>query len=71
MRTNNGEQSRSVGINPATRLLLEGPILPRLLKLAAPNIVVVTVLAASSTFDAWFVSHLRFGRPVAAGNSVP
>ena len=41
-----------------TRILLEGPILPRLLRLAAPNIVVVMVLAASSTFDAWFVGRL-------------
>jgi putative MATE family efflux protein len=45
-------------LNPATQSLLEGPILPRLLRLAAPNIVVVMVLAASSTFDAWFVGKL-------------
>jgi putative MATE family efflux protein len=68
MRTTNGLQSRSVSINPTTQLLLDGPILPRLLKLAAPNVVVVTVLAASSTFDAWFVSHL--GSDAIAGVSL-
>ncbi|HEX3247275.1 MAG TPA: MATE family efflux transporter [Chloroflexota bacterium] len=52
----------------STQLLLEGPILSRLLRLAAPNIVVVMVLAASSTFDAWFVG--RLGPEALAGVSL-
>jgi putative MATE family efflux protein len=41
-----------------TRLLLEAPILPTLLRLAAPNVAVTVLLAASSTFDAFFVAGL-------------
>ncbi len=59
-------QPKQVGAQ--TRILLEGPILPRLLRLAAPNIVVVMVLAASSTFDAWFVG--RLGPDALAGVSL-
>jgi putative MATE family efflux protein len=51
-----------------TRLLLEAPILPTLLRLAAPNIVVVVVQAASSTFDAFFVG--RLGPEALAGVSL-
>jgi putative MATE family efflux protein len=51
-----------------TRLLLEAPILPTLLRLAAPNVVVVTVQAASSTVDAFFVG--RLGAEVLAGVSL-
>ncbi|MBI3988584.1 MAG: hypothetical protein HY347_03095 [candidate division NC10 bacterium] len=41
-----------------TRLLLEAPIVPTLLRLAAPNIVVMVFLAATNTFDAYFVGWL-------------
>jgi putative MATE family efflux protein len=41
-----------------TRRMLEGPILPTLLRLAIPNIIVIVVQAASGTFDALFVSRL-------------
>src|SRR5438552_10652722 len=51
-----------------TRLLLEAPILPTLLRLAAPNVLVVVVQAASSTFDAFFVS--RLGAEALAGVSL-
>lgn len=41
-----------------TRLLLEAPILPTLLRLAAPNVVVMVLFAATGTFDAYFVGWL-------------
>src|SRR5689334_9214277 len=51
-----------------TRALLEAPILPTLLRLAAPNVVVVVVQAASSAFDAFFVG--RLGADALAGVSL-
>jgi MATE family, multidrug efflux pump len=41
-----------------TRMLLEAPVLPTLLRLAAPNIVVLSVQAVSGSLDAFFVSRL-------------
>lgn len=41
-----------------TRLLLEGPILPTLLRLAAPNVAVMLLVAAVSTADAFFIGSL-------------
>ena len=42
--------------NSRTRLLLEGPIVPTLLRLAAPNVVVnVVLIASTATVDAHFV----------------
>ena len=41
-----------------TRLLLEGSILPTLLRLAAPNLAVVILVTATSTLDAVFVGAL-------------
>ncbi|MBI4609020.1 MAG: MATE family efflux transporter [Candidatus Rokubacteria bacterium] len=41
-----------------TRLLLEAPIAPTLLRLAAPNVAVMLLVAATSTFDAYFVGWL-------------
>ncbi len=41
-----------------TRRLLDGPILPTLLRLAAPNIVVVLVQVGSATVDTFFVAQL-------------
>ena len=46
------------GPSPRTRLLLEGPILPTLLRLAAPNVAVMVVQAAVTTLDAFFVGWL-------------
>jgi putative MATE family efflux protein len=54
--------------NPRTRLLLEGPVLLTLLRLAAPNVVVVTVQVASTTLDAFFVG--RLGADALAGVSL-
>jgi putative MATE family efflux protein len=51
-----------------TRLLLEAPIVPTLLRLAAPNVAVMVVQAAVSTLDAYFVGWL--GREALAGVSL-
>ncbi len=58
--------------NPAaarTRLLLEGPIVATLLRLAAPNLVVnVVLIAVTATVDAYFVAQL--GSSALAGLSL-
>lgn len=42
-----------------TRLLLEGPIIPTLLRLGAPNVIVnVVLIAVTASVDAHFVGHL-------------
>jgi putative MATE family efflux protein len=53
------------GVTGSTRRLLDGPILPTILRLAAPNIVVVLVQVGSSTVDTFFVSQL--GADILAG----
>ena len=46
-----------------TRLLLEGPIVPTLLRIAAPNLVVnVILIAVTASVDAHFVGRLDGGR---------
>src|ERR1700716_1937094 len=52
-------------LSERTRLLLEAPILPTLLRLALPNIVVVVVQATSSAVDAFYLG--RLGADVLAG----
>src|SRR5262245_13527480 len=45
-----------------TRLLLEGPVVTTLLRLAAPNVVVnVVLIAVTATIDAHFVGRLGAG----------
>src|SRR5262245_26116275 len=51
-----------------TRLLLDGPITPTLLRLAAPNVFVMVAQAAVSALDAYFVGWL--GAPALAGVAV-
>lgn len=46
------------GMNPRTRLLLEGRIVPTLLLLAWPNILVMLAQAATGLVETWFVSRL-------------
>jgi putative MATE family efflux protein len=48
----------AAALSARTRVLLDGPVLPTLLRLAAPNVVVVLVQALSSSFDAYFVGRL-------------
>src|SRR4051794_6675909 len=51
-----------------TRLLLEGPILPTLLRLAAPNVLNLLAIAGMITFDALFLG--RLGADALAGVSL-
>ena len=50
--------SSSPRLNGRTERILHGPILPTLLRLAAPNIVVVVVQALSSAVDAFYLGRL-------------
>jgi MatE len=58
--------------NPAvaarTRLLLEGPILPTLMRLAAPNVLTLLAFAGVITFDGFFLG--RIGTNALAGASL-
>ncbi len=45
-------------VNRRTTLLLEGPIVPTLLRLAWPNILVMVAQASTGLIETWFVSHL-------------
>src|SRR5215813_3441897 len=60
------------GVTPAaaarTKLLLEGPILPTLLRLAAPNILTLLAFAGVITFDGFFLG--RIGTNALAGASL-
>ena len=51
-----------------TRRLLDGPIAPTLLRLAAPNVIVLVVQVALNTLEAYFVGWL--GAEAIAGVSV-
>lgn len=46
------------GMDARTRLLLEGPIAPTLLKLAVPNIIVMMAQASTGMIETWFVGKL-------------
>ena len=41
-----------------TKLLLEGPILPTLLRLAAPNVLTLLAFAGVITFDGFFLGRI-------------
>src|SRR5258708_39590618 len=49
----------TAGLAAGTRALLEAPIPGTLLRLAAPNVVVVTVQAAINILEAVYVGSLR------------
>lgn len=53
-----GSLPGTVTLSPRTRRLLEGPVAPTLLQLAAPNVLVMVLQAAVSTLDAVFVGWL-------------
>jgi putative MATE family efflux protein len=55
-------------VAPRTKLLLEGPILSTLLRLAAPNVLNLLALAGMITFDALFLG--RLGADALAGVSL-
>lgn len=46
------------GMNPRTWRLLHGPIVPTLLRLAWPNILVMTAQASTGLIETWWVSRL-------------
>jgi putative MATE family efflux protein len=56
------------GSGAVTQRLLEGPIAPTLLRLAAPNVVVLAVQTAVNVLEAYFVSGL--GTDALAGVSI-
>src|SRR5450755_265953 len=51
-----------------TKLLLEGPVLPTLLRLSAPNVLNLLAIAGMITFDGLFLG--RLGPDVLAGASL-
>src|SRR4051795_13571787 len=44
--------------SPRTRLLLHGPIVPTLLRMAWPNVLVMMAQASTGLIETWWVSHL-------------
>ena len=55
-------------MDPSTRRLLEGPIAPTLLRLAAPNVIMLVAQVAISVLEAYYVGWL--GADALAGVSV-
>src|SRR3954469_17208872 len=55
-------------LDPRTRLLLEGPIAPTLLKLAAPNMLMMLVQSSVGLIETYFVDKL--GTDALAGMSL-
>lgn len=45
-------------MNPRTRRLLQGAIVPTLLAMAWPNVLVMTAQASTGLIETWWVSHL-------------
>src|SRR3954451_5318891 len=45
-------------LSPRTRLLLQGPIVPTLLRMAWPNVLVMFAQAATGLIETWFVAKL-------------
>ncbi|MET0961888.1 MAG: MATE family efflux transporter [Noviherbaspirillum sp.] len=46
------------GMDPRTRMLLEAPIVPTLLRLGTPNVAVMGAQAAAGLIETWFVGKL-------------
>ena len=47
--------------SPRTQLLLHGPIVPTLLRLAWPNVLVMLAQASTGLIETWFVARLGTG----------
>ncbi len=47
-----------VALDPRTRTLLQGPIVPTLLRMAWPNMLIMLAQAATGLIETWFVSKL-------------
>jgi len=56
--TANVAQAPVVELSPRTRLLLQGPIVPTLLRMAWPNVLVMFAQAATGLIETWFVAKL-------------
>jgi len=48
----------SPAMSPRTRMLLHGPIIPTLLRMAWPNVLVMLAQASTGLIETWWVSHL-------------
>jgi putative MATE family efflux protein len=51
-------QSELSELSPRTRMLLHGPIVPTLLRMAWPNVLVMLAQASTGLIETWWVSHL-------------
>src|SRR6266702_6810202 len=51
-------QSELSELSPRTRMLLHGPIVPALLRMAWPNVLVMLAQASTGLIETWWVSHL-------------
>jgi putative MATE family efflux protein len=51
-------QGPAAAMNPRTRMLLEGPIAPTLIKLAIPNILVMGAQASAGLIETFFIGKL-------------
>jgi putative MATE family efflux protein len=51
-------QSNLAELSPRTRVLLHGPIVPTLLRMAWPNVLVMMAQASTGLIETWWVSHL-------------
>src|SRR5690349_14187782 len=63
-----GKAAASPAAAPRTKILLEGPIIPTLLRLAAPNVLTLLAFAGVITFDGFFLG--RIGTNALAGASL-
>ncbi|HEV2219367.1 MAG TPA: MATE family efflux transporter, partial [Casimicrobiaceae bacterium] len=48
----------AAALTPRTRLLLHGPIVPTLLRMAWPNVLVMLAQASTGLIETWWVSRL-------------
>jgi putative MATE family efflux protein len=51
-------QPKAATMNPRTRMLLQGPIVPTLLRMAWPNVLVMVAQAATGLIETYWVGHL-------------
>jgi putative MATE family efflux protein len=56
-----GATSQPAAHSPRTHLLLHGPIVPTLLRLAWPNVLVMLAQASTGLIETWFVARLGTG----------
>src|SRR5271166_2928171 len=52
------EAPQAIDMSPRTLLLLNGPVVPTLLRLAWPNVLVMLAQASTGLIETWWVSHL-------------